>query len=50
MLCATVITLLDENSMKQKMKAAVVVKFGKPLELQEWDIPTPGPGQILVKT
>jgi alcohol dehydrogenase, propanol-preferring len=36
--------------MKQKMKVAVVVQFGKPLELQEWDIPTPGPGQILVKT
>ena len=36
--------------MKQKMKAAVVVQFGKPLELQEWDIPTPGPAQILVKT
>ena len=36
--------------MKQKMQAAVVVQFGKPLELQEWDIPTPGPGQILVKT
>ena len=36
--------------MKQKMTAAVVVEFGKPLELQELDIPTPGPGQILVKT
>jgi len=36
--------------MTQKMKAAVVVAFGQPLVLQEWDIPTPGPGQILVKT
>jgi propanol-preferring alcohol dehydrogenase len=36
--------------MTHKMKAAVVVQFGKPLELREWDIPTPGPGQILVKT
>lgn len=36
--------------MHKKMIAAVVVKFGAPLELQEWDIPTPGPGQILVKT
>ena len=36
--------------MIQKMKAAVVVQFGKPLELQEWDVPVPGPGQILVKT
>jgi len=32
------------------MKAAAVVAFGQPLVLQEWDIPTPGPGQILVKT
>jgi len=32
------------------MQAAVVEKFGQPLVLQEWDIPTPGPGQILVKT
>lgn len=32
------------------MQAAVVEQFGKPLVLQEWDIPTVGPGQILVKT
>ena len=38
------------NKMPNKMMAAVVTAFGKPLELQEWDIPTPGPGQILVKT
>ncbi len=36
--------------MARKMQAAVVEQFGKPLVLQEWDIPTPGPGQILVKT
>jgi len=36
--------------MTRKMQAAVVEKFGAPLVLQEWDIPTPGPGQILVKT
>jgi propanol-preferring alcohol dehydrogenase len=36
--------------MPQQMRAAVVVQFGKPLELKECDIPTPGPGQILVKT
>jgi propanol-preferring alcohol dehydrogenase len=36
--------------MNQKMKVAVVTEFGKPLELQEWEIPSPGPGQILVKT
>jgi propanol-preferring alcohol dehydrogenase len=36
--------------MSQKMQVAVVEQFGKPLALQEWDVPTPGPGQILVKT
>jgi NADPH:quinone reductase-like Zn-dependent oxidoreductase len=36
--------------MTRKMHAAVVEKFGKPLVLQERDIPVPGPGQILVKT
>ncbi len=34
----------------KKMHVAVVTAFGKALELQEWDIPVPGPGQILVKT
>jgi propanol-preferring alcohol dehydrogenase len=32
------------------MKAAQVEAFGKPLVLKELDVPTPGPGQILVKT
>jgi propanol-preferring alcohol dehydrogenase len=36
--------------MPQKMKAAVVEQFGRPLVLKEYDLPTPGPGQILVKT
>jgi len=36
--------------MSGKMQAAIVEHFGKPLVLQEWDIPTPGPGEILVKT
>jgi propanol-preferring alcohol dehydrogenase len=36
--------------MGQKMEAAVVEKFGAPLVLREWDVPTPGVGQILVKT
>jgi alcohol dehydrogenase, propanol-preferring len=36
--------------MTQKMHAAVVEEFGKPLVLRDWDIPVPGPGQILVKT
>src|SRR6204780_2058249 len=33
-----------------KMQAAVVERFGAPLVLREWDIPSPGPGQIVVKT
>ncbi|MDQ2835188.1 MAG: zinc-dependent alcohol dehydrogenase [Acidobacteriota bacterium] len=36
--------------MANKMKAAVVEEFGKPLQLQEWDIPRAGPGQVLVTT
>src|SRR5476651_391492 len=36
--------------MKSKMQAAVVEAFGKPLVLKEVDIPTPGTGQVLVKT
>jgi propanol-preferring alcohol dehydrogenase len=32
------------------MKAAMVEQFGKPLVIQEVEIPTPGPGQVLVKT
>lgn len=32
------------------MRAAVVEAFGKPLVLREWETPTPGAGQILVKT
>jgi propanol-preferring alcohol dehydrogenase len=36
--------------MTRKMQAAVVEHFGKPMAIREIDIPTPGPGQILVKT
>jgi propanol-preferring alcohol dehydrogenase len=36
--------------MPAKMHAAVVEKFGKPLELVELDVPSPGANQILVKT
>ncbi|SDX26259.1 alcohol dehydrogenase, propanol-preferring [Collimonas sp. OK242] len=36
--------------MTNKMQAAVVEQFGKPLVIREWDIPVAGPGQILVKT
>jgi alcohol dehydrogenase, propanol-preferring len=35
--------------MTRKMQAAVVEKLGEPLVLRELDIPTPGPGQILIK-
>ncbi len=36
--------------MARQMRAAVVERFGKPLVLREWDIPSVGAGQILVKT
>ena len=36
--------------MAGKMHVAVVEQFGKVLVQQAWDIPSPGPGQILVKT
>ena len=36
--------------MSLKMQAAVVEAFGKPLVLREWNVPSPGAGQILVKT
>ena len=32
------------------MHAAVVEAFGKPLVFKDYDVPAPGPGQILVKT
>jgi propanol-preferring alcohol dehydrogenase len=35
--------------MTQKMKAAVVRKFGSPLAIEEVDVPEVAPGQILVK-
>ena len=36
--------------MTRTMHAAVVEEFGKPLVFRDYPIPTPGPGQILVKT
>ena len=36
--------------MSPKMNAAVVEQFGKPLQLREWDVPSPGAAQILIKT
>lgn len=35
--------------MAQTMKAAVVRSFGEPLTIEEVPIPTPGPGEVLVK-
>jgi len=32
------------------MQAAVVTAFKQPLEFQEWAVPVPGPGQVLIKT
>ena len=36
--------------MASKMKAAVVEEFRKPLTLREVDVPSPGPGQIVMQT
>src|ERR1700674_5029759 len=36
--------------MPSKMNAAVVEQFGKLLVLREWEIPSPGPHQIVVRT
>jgi propanol-preferring alcohol dehydrogenase len=36
--------------MTATMNAAVVKQFGLPLVLEEWDVPTPGVDQILIKT
>lgn len=36
--------------MTRQMQAAVVEGFGQPLVLREWDRPTAGPGQIVVRT
>jgi propanol-preferring alcohol dehydrogenase len=36
--------------MSCQMHAAVVESFGKPLVLKDWEIPSPGPGQIVIKT
>ena len=35
--------------MAKTMKAAVVHAFGKPLRIEEVPIPTPGPGEVLIK-
>ena len=35
--------------MTTTMQAAMVQAFGKPLTIEEVPIPTPGPGEVLVK-
>ena len=40
----------EEIPIPSKMHAAVVEQFEKPLSLVELNIPSPGPGEILVKT
>jgi len=40
----------QKSSAPRKMHAAVVEQFGQPLKLQERDVPTPGPREILIKT
>ena len=35
--------------MAKTMRAAVVRAFGEPLAIEEVPIPTPGPGEILIK-
>jgi propanol-preferring alcohol dehydrogenase len=39
----------QEKTMARTMKAAVVREFGKPLRIEEIPIPTPGPGEVLIK-
>ncbi|MEW6549395.1 MAG: zinc-binding dehydrogenase [Spirochaetota bacterium] len=34
---------------KMKMKSAILRHFGRPLEIEEKPIPSPGPGEVLVK-
>jgi propanol-preferring alcohol dehydrogenase len=40
---------MEEKAMAKNMKAAVVREFGKPLQIEEIPIPTPGPGEVLIK-
>jgi propanol-preferring alcohol dehydrogenase len=39
----------QEESMAEMMKAAVVRKFGQPLTIEDVPVPTPGPGEVLIK-
>jgi len=46
----SVIRFCEVSIMVAKMRVALVEEFGKPLVFRDWDIPSPGPGQIVVKT
>ncbi len=46
----TVVATPNPSRFKRTMHAAVVEAFGHPLVLREVEIPTVGPGQILIKT
>jgi len=35
--------------MARTMRAGVVHGFGKPLSIEEIPVPTPGPGEVLIK-
>jgi alcohol dehydrogenase, propanol-preferring len=35
--------------MAKTMRAGVVHAFGKPLSIEEIPVPTPGPGEVLIK-
>jgi len=36
-------------TLPQTMRAAVVRGFGQPLSIEEWPVPRPGPGEVLVR-
>ncbi|MDE3111989.1 MAG: zinc-binding dehydrogenase [Chloroflexota bacterium] len=40
---------LDLQELPTTMRAAIFIGGGKPLEIRDWPVPTPGPGEILVK-
>jgi hypothetical protein len=40
---------LETRDMARTMRAGVVHAFGKPLTIDEVPIPTPGPGEVLIK-
>jgi len=43
------VSALNRPAAKKTMKAAVVREFGKPLTIEEVPIPSPGPGEVLIK-